>query len=243
MTARVVAWPVAGVRVLVAPTATDARGAAALEREWARRCAENPRLHDGPVLAVESVDAARGEIVGRRSTYMRFVAGPALGAPITALGVSGVCVRRGSAGLEVLMGRRGAGVRIYAGMWETAPRGAVEPGAKGELGLGDLAACLAEEGREELGAGVRVEAWSVLALVKDAAAASVDVCLLCEVEDRGGAGSWEYADRRWTPLAELVAWARGARPAGAEGELSPPCAALVLWEGFSGCVRTRSSTP
>lgn len=239
MTARVVAWPSAGVRIRVRPA--EAGRPAGLEGEWARRCGENPRLHDGPVLAVESVDAARGEIVGRRSTYMRFVAGPALGAPITALGVSGVCVRRGAAEPQVLMGRRGAGVRIYAGMWETAPRGAVEPGASDELGLADLAACLAEEGREEL--GVRVEAWSVLAMVEDAAASSVDLCLLCEVEDRGGAGSWEYAQRRWAPAAELTAWARGARPAWAEGELSPPCAALLLWEGFSGCARTRSSTP
>lgn len=241
MTARVVAWPAHGVRIRLEPARDD--GPAGLQEEWARRCDENPRLHDGPVLAVESVDAQRGEIVGRRSTYRRFVAGPAAGAPITALGMTGVCVRRGVGGLEVLMGRRGEGVRIYAGLWETAPRGAVEPGAADELGLRDLAACLAEEGREELGAGVRVEAWSVLALVEDAAASSVDVCLLCEVEDEGGAASWEYAARRWTPVSELIAWARGAAPAGAAGGLSPPCAALVLWEGFSGCVRTRSSTP
>lgn len=237
MTPTVHAWPGA-VRIVAAPE--EAGADERIEAEWRARCAANPRLHDGPVLAVESVDLSTGTIRGRRSTYKRFVAGPAVGRPITALGVSGVCVRGGA---EVLVGRRAAGVRIYGGMWETAPRGAVEPGAKDELGFEDLAACLAEEGREELGPGVVVRAHRAAAAVMDEAARSVDVCVVCEVEGLGGGGSWEYADRRWVALETLEAWALGAAPGGVSGELSPPCAALVRWAGFSGCVRTRSCRP
>lgn len=196
-----------------------------IRREWERLCAINPRLHNGPVLHVESFDAVRGEIVCRRTTYKAFVAGHVAGVRVEALGVTGMCVRSGPGGDELLVGRRGENVRIYAGLWETAPRGAVEPPTSGDvMSFDDLAACLVREGIEELGADVVPRAC--VGLVRDAAASSLDVCVRCGGGLAGVGGNWEYASRRWMRVDELKAWACGRTPEGLEGQaLSPPCEA------------------
>ena len=214
--------------VRVAPAVED--DPPGLEAEWRRRCALNPNLHDGPL--VEVLHAGPGGIDARRTTYRRFVAGPAVGRPVLALGVTGVCIHED----RVLLGRRAAGVRIYGGLWETAPRGGVEPGPGGELTGADLAACLGAEGREELGPTFRVVSSSFLAAVRDDEAGSLDLCFrLGLAGDPSGPAAWEYGERRWAPLTEVAAWARGGpAPAGVEGVLSPPAAALAGWEGWAG---------
>ena len=227
-TVRVYEWPARSVRVIIAGDLAFSDGREALRevrREWERLCAINPRLHDGRVLHVESFDAVRGEIVCRRTTYKTFVAGHAAGVRVEALGVTGICVRNGAGGEEVLVGRRGENVRIYAGLWETAPRGAVEPPTAGDvMSFDDLAGCLVREGIEELGADVVPRAC--VGLVRDAAASSLDVCVRCEGGSAGDGGNWEYASRRWMRMDVLRAWARGRPPAGLEGQtLSPPCEA------------------
>ena len=194
-TVRVYDWAARSVRVVIAgDLAVPACGA--IDREWDRLCALNPRLHDGRVLHVESFDATIGEIVCRRTTYKAFVAGPAAGLRVQTLGVTGLCVRSGVGGDEVLMGRRGEHVRIYGGLWETAPRGAVEPPALGDvMTFEDLSACLVREAREELGTSVTVQHG--VGLVSDAAASSLDVCLRCDGVSAIEGGNWEYASRRW----------------------------------------------
>lgn len=222
-TATVYAWPARSVRVVIAGDFA-ACADPAVEREWDRLRALNPRLHDGAVLHVESFDVGLGEIVCRRTTYKAFVAGPAAGVRVEALGVTGICVRSGPDGDEVLVGRRGANVRIYAGLWETAPRGAVEPPPGDVMSFGDLAACLVREGLEELGAEVTPRAC--VGLVRDAMASSLDVCLRCDCTSSGDSGNWEYASRRWLRADALRAWALGNPPSGLDGErLSPPCEA------------------
>jgi len=215
-TARSVHVAIAGDLALLADPAVD--------REWDRLCAVNPMLHDGKVLHVESFDAGHGEIVCRRTTYKAFVAGPAAGVRVEALGVTGICVRSGPDGTEVLVGRRSKNVRIYAGLWETAPRGAVELLANDVMSFDDLAACLVREGREEIGA--EVTPIACVGLVRDALASSLDVCLRCDCVSAGDVGNWEYASRRWLSADALRAWAWGRPPSGLEGEtLSPPCEA------------------
>ncbi len=222
-TARVYEWPARSVRVVIRGDLVVPTGEA-VEREWDRLCAINPRLHDGAVLHVESFDAGLGEIICQRTTYKVFVAGHAAGVRVEALGVTGICVRKGPEGDEMLVGRRGENVRIYAGLWETAPRGAVEAPAGGAMSFDDLSACLVREGREELGA--EVTPISCVGLVRDAVASSLDVCLRCDGVSAIGGGNWEYASRRWAGEGALRAWAKGRPPRGLEGErLSPPCAA------------------
>ncbi len=216
--------PKGSVRVLI-----DGDLAASLsvdvEREWSRRCAINPKLHDGPVLHVDRFDPVSGVIVCRRTSYKAFVAGHVAGLKVESLGITGLCVRPGRAGEEVLLGRRSDRVRIYAGMWESAPRGAVEvPPEVRELDAVRLASCLAVEAREELGASVRVT--GCVGFVRDADASSLDVCLRCELDGEPTGGNWEYRDRAWLASGEVARWARGFPPEGFRGQmLSPPCAA------------------
>lgn len=220
------------VRILPAETRPlSAEAGESIDRAWRSMCAGNPNLHDGPVLAVESIDGAA--IVCRRSSYKMFVAGPAGGIVVRSLGVTGVCVRGTPA--EVLMGRRAAGVRIYGSLWETAPRGGVEAAPTNPthptdaMSGDDLANCVLVEAREELGIAITPRRW--FAIVEDPGASSVDLCLLCDAGADEVAGSWEYSARRWTPASDVRDRATG-RVAEAE-LLSPPCAALAAspcWE-------------
>lgn len=166
-----------------------------------------------------------GKITCLRSTYKIFVAGPIVGTRVRTLGVTGICVRQGPTGEEVLVGRRGENVRIYGGMWETAPRGSVEaPAGVTEMGLERIAACLARESHEELGAPLKVSAC--IGVVHDRNASSVDICLRCELGERVGEGSWEYSATSWMNVDVLKRWAHREIPPGREGQtLSPPCAA------------------
>lgn len=221
----------------------------AVDRQWARMVQANPRLHDGEVIAVAGADPASGLIECHRSSYKLFVAGAAAGVVVRSLGVTGVCVRRKNGVEEALIGRRGDSVRVYGGLWETAPRGGAEARGRSALNGVELAGCVLAEAEEELGAGISITPRRWLAIVRDPVASSVDLCLLCGAEcddDRAAEtpGNWEYSARRWIPVDELRAWARaGTPPAGLAGErLSPPCVELVAWSGFSGFGDTRSST-
>lgn len=216
--------PSGSVRVLIEGDLT-ASLSGDVEREWSRRCALNPKLHDGPVLHVDRFDPVSGMIVCRRTSYKVFVAGHVAGLKVESLGITGLCLRPGRAGEEVLLGRRSDRVRIYAGMWESAPRGAVEaPPEVRELDAARLASCLAVEAREELGASVRVA--GCVGFVRDADASSLDVCVRCELDGEPTGGNWEYRDRAWFACREVSRWARGVHPEGfTDQALSPPCAA------------------
>jgi hypothetical protein len=215
-------WTSTGVRVEITGD-LDLPDAAALDREWDRQRAANPRLHDGPVLHVDDADPARGVVSCRRSSYRAFVAGHAVGVRVRSLGVTGVCLD----GSLVLLGRRAANVRIYAGLWETAPRGGVAPPANAAtLTFDDLAACLRAEGREEL--GLDVTPSRVVAAVVDPEASSLDLVIECAVGPGAADPNWEYSARRWLPLGVAREWARDTPPPDLVGEsLSPPAAAWL----------------
>jgi hypothetical protein len=194
-----------------------------LDRKWDRCCALNPRLHDGPVLHVDAFDPGTGVVTCRRSSYRAFVAGHAVGVRVRSLGVTGVCLDAD----RVLLGRRSANVRIYAGQWETAPRGGVAPPPNAaSLTQDDLAATLRTEAREEL--GLDLASRRPVAAVLDPLASSLDVVIECVIGPASGAPNWEYAERRWLTLDAARAWARGTPPPDLAGQrLSPPAAAWL----------------
>lgn len=215
-------WTSSGVRVeitgdLVVPDT------GALDLAWDRRRASNPRLHDGPVLHVDNAEPSAGVVSCRRSSYKAFVAGRTVGVRVRSLGVTGVCLD----GSLVLLGRRAANVRVYAGLWETAPRGGVGPSAEvTALTFDDLAACVRAEGREEL--GLDISPARVVATVLDPEASSLDLVIECAVGAAGADPNWEYSARRWLPLDAARAWARGSPPPDLLGQrLSPPTAAWL----------------
>ena len=77
------------LRVLIsraqAPEPTEA-----VSREWARLCARNPRLFDGPVLSVLNFDQESNVIHCRRDGYRRLCVQPAVATGVRLLSVTGV---------------------------------------------------------------------------------------------------------------------------------------------------------
>lgn len=199
------------------PTATSE-----VERVWGEMRGANPRLYSGPILAVTGIDAARGEITARRDTYQRLVVQPRVPTGVRQLSITAVVVRTGAKGPEVLLGRRSAQTRMYAGMWELGPAGGVEPpqGA-GEIGHGALMDELRREAREEAGLGVSGEGRP-LGIAYDARAESYDVVLLVGFAGQSPERSWEYQELRWLPLGEAGRFERERA-----GEIIPPTRAVL----------------
>lgn len=175
------------------------------ETEWQRRCAENPRLFNGPMLSVHRFDPASGRITARRARYKQLVLGSA---GIELLAVIGVVVaRREAGGVCVLMGRRGRQTRLYGGWWELAPAGGLDPTDARRITRDDVLAQLAAEMREEVGLSARAARANIIAAVRNTHARSLDVITLIEPEEtveslrsRGHTPTWEYERMLWLPI-------------------------------------------
>lgn len=228
----------AGVRIVIERGCVepDAR----LDAAWERRVRANPRLFDGPMLAVVGVDGPAGRVVCRPDRYRRLAVPEEEGGGALLLAVRGVMTARDAAGREhVLLARRGEQSRMYGGQWEVAPAGGVDPPEDGraELGVADLTAELARELREETGLEHALAGARLACLCLDRTARSLDVVLRRELEGmpRPPAGhvghehAWEVREACWTPVEDVAALERH------EGErFSPVTRAIWRWLGWSG---------
>lgn len=230
-----------GVRVLGArdDAERDAGLEGQVERVWAAKCAANPRFYNGPMLAFESFEAPRGEIVARREWFKRLAVTPDVATGVKQLGVTGVLLARDRGGVEhVLLGQRGRQTRVYGGLWELGPSGGVDPPAAtvDRLDAGELWRALLGEIHEELGLDVDLKPGAIIAVQDDPIGSSFEVIIRVElpaaVEDlaerAAAASSWEYEATRWVPVAGV-----GAFDA-AEGEgIIPPTRALFRFLGWA----------
>ena len=155
------------------------------------------------------------------------------------LAVTAIVVAGEGGESRVLLGRRGARVRMYPGLWEFGPSGGVDspPLSVGRLGVEHLRSHLADEIAEELGPGAldalgaAVDAAEPVAIVRDQAARSDDVCFVV----RAGGGleeheaNWEYSEARWATLKEAAAL-NAAEPEA----MIPPTRALMRFLGWVG---------
>lgn len=229
----VIAWPGA-VRVTIGrePAPMEAEAHTPVGSEWASQRGANPRLFNGPVLSVVSLDPPLGHIACRRETYQRLVVQPRVQTGVRMLAVTGVLFATNARGEEhVLFGRRAPSVRIYGGQWELGPSGGVAapPAAVQEITERDLADHLADEVEEEI--GLRVAGGTPVAVVRDRAACSDDVCLVLHVGPleavRATPANWEYTEVAWVPRSEVGAW-MAAAPGGVIGA-SRALAAHLGW--------------
>ncbi len=235
------------VRGEMAPLPADAARVAAAEFAAAR--ARNPRVHNGPVLAVAAVSTEPATLTLERTDYARLLATPTLVARglvapeqgVRSLGVTAL-LRRGSGVADdaapVFLARRSAQTRVYGGLWEIGPSGGAElpAGFLGGTALDLVPGLLAEIAEEAGGAvevfeGVEPRAGWVLS---DPVAGSVDVVFEVAVGVRAGAavgeGDWEYTESRWLTPAALAAFDRAHG-----GEISPPTRVLcrARWPGLA----------
>lgn len=196
-----------------------------IEAEWGRLRAANPRYFNGPILVVESADAASNLIRVRRGEFKHLAVRPVVETGVGQLGVTGVLEARDAAGERfVLLGKRSAATRIFGGMWELGPSGGVDPPPASESAMDwqDVWRALVDEIREEVGLAVEPDPAPPVALVDDPVGHSVEVVfrvrivrpveeLAADVESAAGTSRWEYDEVRWVGVGELAAFARAER--------------------------------
>ncbi|MBX3382191.1 MAG: hypothetical protein KF864_01655 [Phycisphaeraceae bacterium] len=186
----------------------------AVEEEWAKRTAANPRLYDGPLLAVQQYDHELARITCRRDGFMRLAVQPAVPTGVRLLAVTALLSARDDGGREhVLLGRRSPQTRIFGGMWEIGPSGGVSPppAAIEHMDLACLSARLSEEISEEIGLDV-VCTGTPVAYVRDLVASSDDLVLrfslgrLADAAHLARPANWEYTETIWMPTDTAGQW-------------------------------------
>lgn len=206
-----------GLRVRMLPPAAPSSPSEreAVDRVWAKLLEKNPRYYNGPLLAVVAIDFEHGEFHCRRDEFKRLCAQPTVPTSVRLLSVTGVVTARDASGREhVLLGRRGAEVRSYPGMWELGPAGGIPPphASVMEIGEKEIRAQLLEEAAEEI--GISIAPGRIELIVRDHDAHSDDVVVRCsagsvehaEAMSRGGTHAWEYAETRWVPIDLIPAF-------------------------------------
>jgi hypothetical protein len=215
------------VRIETAPAGHNHDTADAADAEWARLCAQNPRLFNGPVLAFAGL-APDGTIRAHRDDYRRLAVQPAVRTGVVQLSVTGLLLAPDHEGTpHVAFGRRSVSTRLYGGLWELAPSGGLDAPPMGTDALdgGDILRHLLAELREEMGLAIderslaRTPAPVCVAL--DPRASSADLVLRIEltrpVEELialadAAPDRWEYERVRWVSVAELPAFVAAEGP-------------------------------
>ena len=193
----------------VPPVAADAH----VEHVWARLCAANPKLHDGPILSVTSFDPGAGRIWCKPDRYKRLAVqvdgGPETGVCLFA--VKGIITALDHTSLRrVLMIRRHEHTRMYGGMWELGPAGGFDmlDSSAGLLGMDDLLVQIRKELREEAGISSPLANASLAAFFTDERAHSMDVVIQAELEEkieqlRIQERDWDGAATLWLPVDDV----------------------------------------
>lgn len=188
------------VRVAAERERRDAGLEAETEAAWHEMRAENPRLFDGAIVAFESFDVVAGVLSCRIERYRRAAVQPGVENLAMLLGVTALLTSVDAEGREVVfLGRRGAGTRVYGGMWELGPSGGVDaPERAGEFGVDWLRGAVLAEVREELGYAGDVEIGSPVAIDSDAVGRAVELVLPARVGSPiGFRENWEYSEGLW----------------------------------------------
>ncbi len=190
----------------------------AVEAAWARLVESNLRYFDGPLLSVVSLGPASAEhpsneIVVRRDRFSRLAVQPAVMTGVRILSVTAVLIASDVSGVRhVMLGKRGAGTRIYDGMWELGPSGGMHepPAAVETLDEGAVFSHLADEVSEEV--GLTIEHGTPVCVVRDHFAMSDDIVFVCDVgrlegvREKTGPANWEYSETTWVSLGEVGAF-------------------------------------
>lgn len=201
---------------------TNPEQQAAIDAEWGRLCAANPRYFNGPILAYTGSGPTPETIRARRDEFKRLAVRPAIETGVIHLGVTGVLEARDASGSEhVLLGRRSHHTRIFGGMWELGPSGGVDPppASQRTMDAADVWNVLINEIREEVGLPVEPDPAPPVGLLLDPVGGSMEIVirvriarpveeLLAAIDDDSGTNRWEYDAVRWVAIDELARFAR-----------------------------------
>jgi ADP-ribose pyrophosphatase YjhB (NUDIX family) len=234
-------WSCPIERARVEVCAGDADRAQAPELEdriatrWQELTAQNPRLFDGPMLAIESFDAQRGALTCRRERYRRLAVQPGVDTGVRLLAVKGVVLRREAEQLQTLMIRRHPRTHMYGGMWEIGPAGGVdpEPGAQPyTIDHDSIQTQLARELREESGVVWQPDADApLIAMFTSDESHCLNMVLRIELDavaTDDSARAWDADALEWVPVDSFSAFIERTRSDG----IVPNSVALARFLGW-----------
>ncbi len=214
-------WPIRegtypSVVVDDSPSAHDPRDDEEIEAEWSRLTAANPRLFDGPILALAGFDPGTGRVVCRHDSYKRLTVQGEPEARVMLVAVNGIVTARDCAGREhVLLGRRSTSTRMYGGMWELIPAGGLEPprGGSQDVPAEHLLHQLSVELREEAGLNTPITSATPVAFYRDEVARSFNIvfaaALSAPIEDIPlTKRDWDCDAALWLPRDEVGEFGR-----------------------------------
>lgn len=202
-----------------------------IEDSWSLACARNPRLFDGEILAVDSIDAPAGLIRASRERFAHVVC-PRPERSTVILSVTGVIESVLDGERCVLLAQRGALTRSYPGMWEFAPAGGLQASAALVHLDGVLVTLRAELG-EEVGVRAALHDARAVALVHDEVASSLDVVVRASlagpapVLSIAGEHAWECARARWVGVGDVASFLETA-----PGGVIEPTLAIASFLGW-----------
>ncbi|MEO1008865.1 MAG: NUDIX hydrolase [Planctomycetota bacterium] len=184
-----------------------------IAERWRAATEANPRLFDGPILAITAIDAASATLHARLDRFAHLVCPRAAVVPVSILSITGIIEAQAGRRPVVLAGRRGRSTRSYPGMWEFGPSGGLEAADDARvLGQPDLLRTLRRELHEEVGIAHPLRDARVVGIVPDPGARSVDVLVRARLEGDPPPlrppreHAWEYDEARWIPIADLPAF-------------------------------------
>ncbi len=186
--------------------ATDAATRDAIEWRWTSLCKANPAYFDGRLYHVLGAhrNGYGGAVLHVADCAYRYhaVQDETFDLGVRPLGAKGIVQHQGN----VLLGRRAATVASYAGQWEFAPGGVVDPGHTPAETIG-------HELREETGLTVAAPPVAI-ALLFDAALRTWEVVYRLSVTERSGEPETaEYDELRWCAPGT---WPEGLTPVAQE---------------------------
>lgn len=198
---------------------------------WRTMQSANPRVFDGTVLCAQQahidrfVAAERGEsretlvLPARPERFSRWVTSHLDGEPLVLLSVTAaILAPAASGGPSILLGKRGAEVLHYPGLWEVGPSGGITPPTCTPIGLGfrDLVESALTEVREEIGEHLArsLREPALVLLAHDPNCRSLDFVIRFEFDSRSKEpepnrpppslpdGSWEYSGVAFVETSE-----------------------------------------
>ena len=228
--------PLSSVRIAIAPP-TAPKDPIEIEDHWDQLRAKKPRLFDGPILAFMGED--KGIVRARRDSYKRLVVQSEskgiIDPPVMQLSVTGVLVAMDNQGRpNVFLGKRSNDTRIYGSLWELGPSGGLDPPAPGVFTMDEFAVIrqLQIECRDEVGITGVFTSHDIIGLIDDPIAMSTDIVVRLDLQRKvhellASSSNWEYAETRWVPATELVAFGQSERTIPPTAQLIPIVAAML----------------
>lgn len=197
-----------------------------MRAHWHVMQSANPRLFDGPLLTLRTLDPQTGALSLQRDTYMPYAVQPDVDTGTISLGVTAVIAcRQPSGAMAYLFGHRASRTHMYPNQWELGPSGALSPPDSDALTLAHIHGQLAAEIVEEIGVTVSLSPANTtpVCLALDPIARSMDIVMLIALGHRPTLkANWEYQAVEWVTSRDFPAWA-------ASHSVIPPTHAIMRW--------------